>query len=80
MKASRTIKTQILLTAEEAARLLGVTPCTLSIWRCSKRYPLNYIKIGGKVRYRLSDIEQFVESRVVRLDTRHRDFAESGAK
>jgi predicted site-specific integrase-resolvase len=55
-----------LMTANETAVLLGVTPGTLQIWRCTGRYKLAYVKIGGKVRYRLSDVVQFVESRVVR--------------
>ena len=56
---------QLLLTPEETARLLGVTPGTLSIWRCSRRYPLAFVKVGGRVRYKLSDVEKFVERRTV---------------
>lgn len=29
---------------QEAAKILGVAPETLAIWRCTKRYPLPYIK------------------------------------
>jgi excisionase family DNA binding protein len=54
-----------LLTPQEAAAELGVSPGTLSIWRCAKRYPLKYIRVGSRIRYRLRDIEQFLESRVV---------------
>ena len=42
-----------LLTAE----LLGVDKQTLANWRCTKREDLKYVKIGGRVRYRVSDWE-----------------------
>ena len=44
------------LTPRQAASELGVSPATLAVWRCHKRYPLRYIKVGSKVRYRLTDI------------------------
>jgi excisionase family DNA binding protein len=53
-----------ILTAEQAAEILGVTTNTLVKWRWTKRYPLPYLKIGGKVRYRAQDVAAFLESRV----------------
>ncbi|WP_041388845.1 helix-turn-helix domain-containing protein [Polaromonas sp. JS666] len=47
----------------ESAEFLGVKPTTLQIWRCTKRYPLPYIKVGRLVRYRQSDLEAFLTSR-----------------
>jgi excisionase family DNA binding protein len=55
-----------LLTPTETAALLGMSKGTLEVWRCTKRYPLDFIKIGGRVRYRLSDVQKFIESRVNR--------------
>jgi excisionase family DNA binding protein len=52
-----------LLTEQEAADLLTVSRGTLSVWRCARRYPLRYIKVGRAVRYRESDILQFIASR-----------------
>ena len=52
-----------LIKEEVAAERLDVKPGTLKIWRCTKRYPLPYVKIGGAVRYRPEDIEAFIESR-----------------
>ncbi|WP_418358455.1 helix-turn-helix domain-containing protein [Shewanella basaltis] len=49
-----------LLTPAEVARHLGVTAGTLSVWRCTGRYPLNFIKVGRRVMYRQSDVENFV--------------------
>lgn len=54
-----------LLTQEEAAEILSVAPQTLSVWRSSKRYDLPYAKVGRNVRYRLSDVLAFIESRMV---------------
>jgi hypothetical protein len=55
-----------LLNEDEAAAHLGVTPGTLSVWRCTKRYALAYIKCGRLVRYRLEDLERFIETRRVK--------------
>ena len=54
-----------LLTPEAVAKLLCVEEHTLAVWRCEKRYPLPYIKTGRLVRYRESDVIQFIESRLV---------------
>jgi excisionase family DNA binding protein len=57
--------TSDLLTAEEAAAYLGVRPQTLAVWRLNRRYPLPFIKVGSKVRYRRSDLERFLEERTI---------------
>lgn len=57
--------THNLLTPDEAADLLGVTVGTLSVWRCTARYPLPYVKVGRCVRYRREDIGAFIEANTV---------------
>lgn len=57
--------TQKLLTPVEAAGILGLDVDTLNTWRTTKRYKLPYVKAGRLVRYRLSDLNQFIESRTV---------------
>jgi len=52
-----------LLNSNEAAQMLDVTPGTLSVWRATRRYPLKFVKVGRKVRYLASDIEEFLRSR-----------------
>jgi hypothetical protein len=52
---------QQLLTPKDTAKLLGVQVETLSVWRCTKRYPLKFIKVGSRIRYRLADIEEFIK-------------------
>lgn len=54
-----------LINPNEAAKILGTTPGTLSVWRCSRRYDLPYVKVGKSVRYRLSAVWAFVDSRTV---------------
>ena len=50
---------------QEAAKILGVAPETLAIWRCTKRYPLPYIKIGRKVFYKGTDLQAFIENSTI---------------
>jgi excisionase family DNA binding protein len=54
-----------LLTREEAAKFLGLSRGTLEVWACTKRYPLPYVKVGRLVKYRLSDLQAFLDSRTV---------------
>ena len=54
-----------LLTTEQAAQVLGTTAGTLNTWRCVKRYPLAYIKIGRSVKYRRQDCVDFINARRV---------------
>ena len=49
-----------LLTNEQAAAYLGISPGTLEIWRCTKRYHLPFIKVGRLVRYRKSELEPVI--------------------
>ncbi|MBE8167546.1 MAG: helix-turn-helix domain-containing protein [Shewanella sp.] len=52
-----------LMTPLEVAEILGVTKDTLSIWRCTGRYQLNYIKVGRLVMYQPGDVESFLNQR-----------------
>lgn len=54
-----------LLKNREAAAFLGVSPQTLDVWRSTKRVPIPYTKIGSAVRYRLSELQRYADSRTV---------------
>jgi len=54
-----------LLSPQETADILGTTPGVLQVWRSNKRYNLKYVKIGKSVRYKLSDVNKFIEERTV---------------
>ena len=58
-----------LLSNNEAARLLGIKPETLAVWRSEQRYEIPYIKVGRCVRYRLSDLENWISSRLMQSTT-----------
>jgi excisionase family DNA binding protein len=49
-----------LLTPKETAAILRVSPGTLAVWRCVKRYALPFVKVGRSVRYREEDIAAFL--------------------
>ena len=53
-----------LLNEREAAEVLDTQPGTLSVWRSTGRYAIPFYKIGSKVRYKRSDLEAWLESRV----------------
>ena len=53
-----------LLDRKTAAKYLGLSPGTLAVLDCTKRHDLNPIKIGRAVRYRQSDLDQFIEQQL----------------
>lgn len=57
-----------LLSREEAAEFLGVSKGTLEVWASTGRYDLPYIKVGRLVKYWLSDLITFANSRKIQHD------------
>jgi excisionase family DNA binding protein len=54
-----------LLTRQQAAAYLGVSPNTLGKWASTGEQQIPYIRLGGehgRVRYHLKDLIAFVES------------------
>lgn len=51
---------KVLLTTLEVADITGNTPSTLATWRCTRKVNIPYIKIGKTVRYRLSDVLNYL--------------------
>ncbi len=49
-----------LLTTKQAATVLGLHPVTLAQYRVDGIGP-TYLKMGRKVRYRLEDLEAFIQ-------------------
>jgi len=54
-----------LLSRKEAAEFLGIKVVTLAIWKSTKRYNIPVVKVGRLVRYRFSDLLDFVERRTI---------------
>ncbi|WP_376690094.1 helix-turn-helix transcriptional regulator [Wenzhouxiangella sp. EGI_FJ10409] len=51
------------LTTEEAAEYVGLQKSTLEAWRCRGGGP-RFVKMGRAVRYRLVDLDAWIESRL----------------
>ena len=54
---------QPLLTEKQAAEILGITPGTLTVWRCTKRYNIPFVKVGRSVRYRRESLLAWIDQR-----------------
>ncbi|WP_334180713.1 helix-turn-helix domain-containing protein [Pseudomonas nitroreducens] len=48
---------------KQAAEALGVKRTTLAVWRSTGRYCLPYLKVGRLVKYRISDLAEFLARR-----------------
>ena len=59
-----------LLTVEEIAEYLKLKPSTIYQWTHQGFIP--HIKLGSRVRFRISQIEKWLESRTVKGRTRNR--------
>lgn len=60
-----------LLKATEAATVLGLSPRTLAQWRHARNRGAtvgpDFVRLGGSIRYRLSDLYLWVGRNVVRM-------------
>ncbi len=54
-----------LLNQREAAEKLGLSPKTLEKWRSLGTPRLPFVRLGSAIKYRESDIEQFIRKSVV---------------
>jgi predicted DNA-binding transcriptional regulator AlpA len=52
---------KVFLSTGEVANITGNTTSTLATWRCTKKVNIPYIKIGKTVRYRLSDVLNYLD-------------------
>ncbi|SET40090.1 Helix-turn-helix domain-containing protein [Nitrosomonas marina] len=48
-----------------AAEIIGVKVNTLAAWRCTKKENIPFYKIGNKIRYKVSDLIAWKESKRV---------------
>ena len=60
-----TTQIPVTLTADEAAKILGLAPSTLAKMRVTGNGPV-YCKLGRRVVYRPADLEQWLQSRTTR--------------
>lgn len=57
-------RTRELLDEKQAAAFLTLSPGTLSVWRSTGRYKIPFIKIGARVRYKRTDLDAWLDSRI----------------
>jgi predicted DNA-binding transcriptional regulator AlpA len=58
-----------LLTAEDVAQIIGLSPETLAQWR-SQRRGIPFLKLSRNVvRYRQADLDAWLAERIVRVET-----------
>ena len=70
--ATETRINERMLNEVEAAEMLGLRPGTLNVWRSTRRVNIPFVKIGRAVRYRMSDLHDFIAKRTVNADV-HRE-------
>lgn len=63
-KAMQINKDEILYTRLEAADYLGVAYTTLRTWACRKKGALPYRKVGARVQYTKTDLDNYIKSRI----------------
>lgn len=51
-----------LLDTIEAGAYLKTPAKTLVAWRCTKRVKIPFVKIGGNIRYRKSDLDAVIQA------------------
>ncbi|MBK7856657.1 MAG: helix-turn-helix domain-containing protein [Bacteroidetes bacterium] len=56
-----------LMDRKTAASYLKLSPGTLAVWDCTRRYDLSPIKVGRSVRYRKSSLDDFLSQRLRKL-------------
>ncbi len=54
----------LIITTEEAAKLISTPAKSLSKWRSTGEHNIPYIKIGRNVRYRTADLRKWIEAHV----------------
>ena len=54
-----------LITPYEVSEILGVKIETLASWRCTEAVIIPYVKIGSCVRYKTSDIQEYIEKHTI---------------
>ena len=48
------------ISSKRAAKVLGVKVGTLASWRCYRPEYLPFLKVGGRVRYRVIDVKKLL--------------------
>jgi hypothetical protein len=52
-----------------AAEYIGTKPHTLEIWRSTGRHKIPYVRVGSRIKYKTSDLDDWLASRTVNADS-----------
>jgi excisionase family DNA binding protein len=55
---------KVLFTTEETAQYLSLEPQTLAKWRCQYPEKLPFFKDGRTIRYRKSDVDNYIAKHI----------------
>lgn len=58
--ASKGNEIDSLLSGKSAARVINVTSQTMAQWRSNRRVEIPFVRVGGRVMYRRSDLDAFI--------------------
>jgi hypothetical protein len=68
--SDHTDTTPLLVSEKKAAKLIGVSGAMLIAGRFRKKPVLPFVRIGKRaIRYRLTDIHNYIDRNTVRIDT-----------
>lgn len=62
------MKAEQLMTADQVAEYLQVSTKTMDDWRRKKHGP-RWIKVGGSIRYRVRDVDAYLDAQTVETRT-----------
>lgn len=62
-----------LLSQSEIANYLGTTVPTLNTWRATRKYDIPYIKFGNNIKYRLSDVNSWLDKQTCNKKKENKD-------
>jgi hypothetical protein len=60
-----TIEQDKLVDSRDAEKILGLAKGTLSVQRCRGTSPIPYVRVGKLVKYRVSELQRYIESQTV---------------
>lgn len=58
----------ILMCPKDVAEYLQVEIQTLAVWRLTKRHEIPFVKNGRFIRYRKSDIDEYISKNMVGIE------------
>lgn len=69
VEVAATLRSQIgIMSVDEVAAVMDVTPHTLYVWRADGKGP-KFVKLGRSVFYRRQDVQDWIDANVVQKES-----------